>query len=888
MPTSKHIIAACLLTGFCGLLLPQTGRAQHRLSGLVVDQATDQALPSASVRIWSLPGAAIEGFALSDSLGRFTLTTRHANHPYLIITSALGYQNDTLALAPVSSPVRMDTTIRLQFDNYLEEVEVKAYRSGIVVNGDTVAYEPEVFTDGSERNLEELLRKLPGLNVSESGDIKVGQQEVGQVLLEGDPFMNSNRQGMLKGIRAADIAAVELISNYSATDLRGAESTAGNPNLALNIKLDASAHGRAKISANAGHGYRDAQRGRFSGYYLKRNDKIFLDVRANNTGERLLSLADYLRLRGDVFANGSSGRQQKIPGIFLDRSDATRQRGIFSSLNYSTRLTDQLRLSGYLFHYGKQRLTERRTTEVLSLADITNTYATESGADQHSFGGEIRTLYTISDQTRLKYTAHFYLGDERLENDGLAVLNDQPFSEAWRRRNRSFSLQQAATLTRQFSKRHQLSIQLFHQQQGDEQRTRLAADQPLPFSEALFGAPTETALQTNEDGAHNFGLLARHTGGGKRWGWAHTVEWRRHHYHLQTGAITPYSDLLPPGEQNWSSTTARINPRVTFNHKLGNLKGGVLLQYWRTPADRFRPRRYWRLHPTLSVRLQSKDQLNRLQFELNGETELSDFLLAPGATRLDRLNAFYQFSRSGQNAFPTLALSLLYSRFDPLAGSTLFLFSRFNRNRSVIDRPEFQPRYVANEQVLTPHQNLLMNGALFDKKLYELGLGLRTNILTAFQDRYAYTGEAAVRNRDAIITTGLSVFTVRDSAFNIQFDGRYRFGIYRMGENTLRGQEWQSAVVLSGFAAGRRFIWRAGLTHVYEAQAGAIIRYYNLNGRLTYQPRGRDWSLALVWNDLLNLNNPRRLSFQRTATALVTNQYALFPGFITLNGSFQL
>ena len=130
-------------------------------------------------------------FTNSNEKGDFTLVIP----PYILtITLYINY----LGYKPISHFLVIDTLIdNLVFrltpqSNQIKEVIVKAERQRIVEQGDTLSYNLKSFRDSTEYSIEDLLRKLPGIEISPEGRIKANGKEIKTVLLEGDVFNIQN------------------------------------------------------------------------------------------------------------------------------------------------------------------------------------------------------------------------------------------------------------------------------------------------------------------------------------------------------------------------------------------------------------------------------------------------------------------------------------------------------------------------------------------------------------------------------------------------------------------------------------------------------------------------------------------------------------------------
>src|SRR5690606_27441794 len=100
---------------------------------------------------------------------------------------------------------------------------------------DTVVFNINSYKDGTERKIEDVLRKLPGIEINElSGIIKYKGKSIETVMLEGDDLFGSNYTLGTKNINADMVTEVEAIENYSENALlKGIEHS---EKVALNLK----------------------------------------------------------------------------------------------------------------------------------------------------------------------------------------------------------------------------------------------------------------------------------------------------------------------------------------------------------------------------------------------------------------------------------------------------------------------------------------------------------------------------------------------------------------------------------------------------------------------------------------------------------------------------
>ena len=123
-----------------------------------------------------------------------------------------------------------------KFNNQKLDTVIVATKRPVVVHNDTTTYNVEAFKDGTERKLQDVLKKLPGIDVNEkSGEIKFKGKPIETVLLEGDNLFGANYTLGTKNISADIVKEVQAIENYSDNYvLKGLEK---DEKVVLNIKI---------------------------------------------------------------------------------------------------------------------------------------------------------------------------------------------------------------------------------------------------------------------------------------------------------------------------------------------------------------------------------------------------------------------------------------------------------------------------------------------------------------------------------------------------------------------------------------------------------------------------------------------------------------------------
>ena len=170
----------------------------------------------------------------SNSEGKYEL--KYNKYGSLIIQfSALGYEtrSKNVVLAVDNSLSYINITLK-EKPTELKEI-ILNYERPIFQKKDTVTVRVENFTDGTESTVEQLLKKIPGLQVDASGTIKVGNQEIEKLMVDGDDLFERGYKILSKNMPAYPIEEIEILKNYSNNRLlKGVEAS---DKVALNLKL---------------------------------------------------------------------------------------------------------------------------------------------------------------------------------------------------------------------------------------------------------------------------------------------------------------------------------------------------------------------------------------------------------------------------------------------------------------------------------------------------------------------------------------------------------------------------------------------------------------------------------------------------------------------------
>src|SRR5690554_1502669 len=216
---------------FCILGFSLVTNAQDiKITGVIKDSI--QKLPNTNVLAIPATKNAKMTFGISNQKGEYELLLE-PNTSYRLKVSYLGYQPIEIPLETSTEPIQKDFTLKAN-SKELDEV-VLNYRIPLVIKEDTLVYTVESFTDGKERKLREVLKKLPGIEVDKAGNVTVQGKKVTKLLVEGKTFFTGDSKLAVNNIPADVVDQVEVLDNYSEIPmLKGLQDS---NQMAMDIKL---------------------------------------------------------------------------------------------------------------------------------------------------------------------------------------------------------------------------------------------------------------------------------------------------------------------------------------------------------------------------------------------------------------------------------------------------------------------------------------------------------------------------------------------------------------------------------------------------------------------------------------------------------------------------
>lgn len=213
------------------LLVTSIVSAQITVRGVVKD-SIGTPLELANVIAINKATKAMASYAITNDKGLFKLDLEK-NTTYTVQVSYIGMK--TLSEEITTKEVNITKDYKLQNDNALDAIEL-TYEMPVTIKGDTLVYNADSFKDGSERKLEDVLKKLPGVEINDDGQIEVEGKVVNKLMVNGKDFFDGDSKLATKNIPSNAVDKIQVLRNYSEVgQLSGVQNN--QDNVAINIKL---------------------------------------------------------------------------------------------------------------------------------------------------------------------------------------------------------------------------------------------------------------------------------------------------------------------------------------------------------------------------------------------------------------------------------------------------------------------------------------------------------------------------------------------------------------------------------------------------------------------------------------------------------------------------
>ncbi|MBF6598589.1 MAG: outer membrane beta-barrel protein [Fermentimonas sp.] len=363
------------------------------IRGELFSEATEEPIPQANIRVLQKSDSTFITGKASDLDGRFNIPV--SNGSYILQISFIGY-NDLFKDVVVSSsaPVVNLGKLTMSVDNILlSETVVTAKAAEIVVKGDTLEYNADSYKVTESAVVEDLLKKMPGVEIDTEGNITVNGRAITKILVDGEEFFSNDPKVASKNLPANMVEKLQVLERRSEmAQMTGFDD--GEEENVINLTVRPGMKEGLFGSAFAGYGSKDRYEANVMVNYMKNNDQYTVLGGINNTNN-----AGFSDLGTAMF--GSMGGRGGRGGMFGGTNGISTSGNIGG--NFSKEFSSKFKLGGNV-RYGytdTDIISDEFTQNILSAGNTLEDESNRSNNLSENFNMDLRLEWDPNEYTKL-------------------------------------------------------------------------------------------------------------------------------------------------------------------------------------------------------------------------------------------------------------------------------------------------------------------------------------------------------------------------------------------------------------------------------------------------------------------------------------------------------
>lgn len=379
------------------LSLPFFAQNSGTIAGKVIDGESREAIPQANVRILQQKDSLYLNGVATDMNGRFSASVANGN--YIVQITYVGYGNYFKNVVVNSSNSRVNLgAIELKQDGVmLRDAVVTAKAVEIQIKGDTIEYNADSYKVTESAVVEDLLKKMPGVEIDSDGKITVNGREVKKIMVDGEEFFSTDPKVASKNLPAKMVDKLQVLDRRS--DMSMMTGFDDNDEETV-INLTVRPGMKEGLFGNTFAGY--GSQGRYEANaminYMKNKDQYTFLGGVNNTNN-----AGFSDLASSMFGSqgGGGGRGR---GFFGGQSGITTSGN--AGLNFSKQFAKNLKLGGNIRYGITDNHTEAktRTQNILSSGNTIENEENTSNNLSRNFNLDFRLEWEPDTLTRIIFS----------------------------------------------------------------------------------------------------------------------------------------------------------------------------------------------------------------------------------------------------------------------------------------------------------------------------------------------------------------------------------------------------------------------------------------------------------------------------------------------------
>ncbi|MDE5903184.1 MAG: outer membrane beta-barrel protein [Muribaculaceae bacterium] len=399
MTHNRRIIPAAMMTAIC-----VSAAWSATIKGVITD-AEGEPMPGATVQLIAMPDTVSKGHTLADEGGDYTFSNV-APGRYVVLASMVSMADahgeaevkddaQTLTLRPI---VLKDDAIML------DEAVVTAIKAAVVAKQDTLEFNAGSFHTAPNATVNDLLKRLPGVEIGSDGSITSNGKSVTKILVDGKEFFGDDPQMATKNLPSNMVDKVQVVDRKSdLARLTGVDDGEEETVINLTVKKDMNNGWFGNVSAGYGTD------SRYQGSFVVNNF---------SNGNQVTILGGLNNINENGFSDRGRGRFRDFGG---NNGISTAQR---LGVNFNVGKGEELRVGGdVLYSHSSRDARSKTATQYLFPDSVSYQDAHSNTTDRgHNINAGFRVQWKIDEYNTLDFRPEFSMNFRDASIESLSEL----------------------------------------------------------------------------------------------------------------------------------------------------------------------------------------------------------------------------------------------------------------------------------------------------------------------------------------------------------------------------------------------------------------------------------------------------------------------------------
>lgn len=374
------------------------------LTGTIIDN-DNLPLPGVTIKLQSLPDSVSKSLQSTDIDGQFEIKNLKAGE-YLLSVSMTGMDNVEKSIQIKENDQQLNIGKILLKENaiLLKETIVTGIRPAVVAKQDTIEFNADSFHTTPNATVDQLLKKLPGVEVGSDGSITSNGKTISKILVDGKEFFADDPQMATKNLPSNMVDKVQVIDRKSdLARLTGIDD--GEEETVINLKVKKDMNNGWFGNVSAGYGFDNKYNGSFVINNFHNGNQVTILGGANNINENGFSDRGRGRFR-DFGGTGGISAAQRL------------------GLNFNVGNEEIFRIGGnILYSHSDRKITQKSSTQFLFPDSVSyqdaGSYNNDNG---HNLNLDLRLQWNIDESNVIDFRPRFSMNFRDSEKNDSSFL----------------------------------------------------------------------------------------------------------------------------------------------------------------------------------------------------------------------------------------------------------------------------------------------------------------------------------------------------------------------------------------------------------------------------------------------------------------------------------